>query len=52
VSKPGILAAEQDNLMPATGPRKTQKNSDFFVSDKFLYFSFVFHQKLYIYTII
>ena len=31
---------------------KNKKKSDFFVSNKFLYFSFVFHQKLYIYTII
>jgi hypothetical protein len=31
---------------------KTLKIPDFFVSDKILYFSFVFNQKLYIYTII
>ncbi len=42
---PDLLWAE---YAPISG--KSEKSDNFFVSDKIFYFSFVFNQKLYIYT--
>ncbi len=50
--KIALIVSKIEGLKSSDNPLKTLENSYFFVSDKILYFSFVFNQKLYIYTII